>query len=101
MSCILYSKGGPAPENELDHVSAAFTPEESGLYDGPVTCKNCEYYNPKESECMVFCVLGIEDEVKPDACCNAFSPKDEDEKAEHAKKPSAVLSKIKMPNASK
>lgn len=100
-SCNLWCYGGPADESEIEHVKPTFTPEQSGLVKNQkVTCKNCEYFNPKESECMVFCILGLEDEVKPDACCNAWSPKEENEPKEHAK-PSNVLSKIKLPNTKK
>lgn len=75
-SCGLYSRGGPAPETEMEHVHKATTPEESGLTEGPVQCKNCHYYDKADKDCLLFRLVGIKEyKVNPDACCNAFSPK--------------------------
>ena len=86
MSCGLWSCCGPAPESEMEHVSKAFTPEESGLVDAEVTCKNCEFFEKEDNDCLLFKTLNIDHKVLPDACCNAWTGDDKESKKEEPKK---------------
>lgn len=73
MSCGLWVMGGPAEESEMEHVSVAVTPAESGLIKAQVRCINCEYFKKSENECLLFEILGIEDHtVEANGCCNAW-----------------------------
>ena len=84
MSCGLYSFGGPAPESEMEHVTKAVTPEQSGLVKAEVRCENCKWFDADESECRLFCMLNISpDKVNPKGCCNAW---ESEEKTEDTKK---------------
>ena len=75
-SCGLYSRGGPAPETEMEHVHKATTPEESGLTEGPVQCLSCEYFEESDKDCLLFRLLNLKDyKVEPHGCCNAHSLK--------------------------
>lgn len=83
MSCGLWVTGGPAKESEMEHVSAAVTPKESGLVNKQVRCINCEYFKKDENECLLFEILGIEDHtVDANGCCNAFHSDEGEEKKE-------------------
>ncbi len=76
-SCGLFVRG-KAPSDEIDHLEASVTVEESGFMEGPVQCQNCHYYYSEKdgADCLLFRMLGIKDyKVPPHACCNAFSPK--------------------------
>ncbi len=73
MSCGLWVTGGPAKESEMEHVTTAVTPKESGLIKANVRCINCEYYKTSDKECLLFEILGIEDHtVEANGCCNAW-----------------------------
>jgi hypothetical protein len=80
MSCGFFVPGGPAEESELEHVTKAFTPEESGLVDREVRCENCKFMESPKT-CGLYVKLNKLPEfslnvtVKPRACCNAQTPK--------------------------
>ena len=81
-SCGLFVKG-KAPEDEVDHIEASVTKEESGFTEGPVKCMNCEYFEKRDTDCLLLRILGVIDyKVKPNGCCNAFSLKGEMEDKE-------------------
>jgi len=83
MSCGLWVTGGPAVESEMEHVSVAVTPKESGLIEAEVRCVNCEYYKDSKKECLLFEILGIEDHtVEANGCCNAWHAEKEGKKEE-------------------
>jgi len=81
MSCGLYVPGGPAEESELEHVSKAVTPEESGLVDRQVRCENCTFL--KGDSCGLFqqlndkfpTMFSLKTGVDKHGCCNAQTPK--------------------------
>jgi broad specificity phosphatase PhoE len=85
MSCSLHAYGH-ADESELQHVSAAFTPQESGLVDRQVRCENCKFYCEEDSDCELFEFLNgevgvafaLNDKVDKHGCCTAQTPKPKD-----------------------
>jgi broad specificity phosphatase PhoE len=80
MSCGLYSYG-QADESEMDHVSSATTPTDSGLVDRKVRCENCMFFDEDESDCELFeslnqgQVFSLKETVDKHGCCNAQTPK--------------------------
>lgn len=76
MSCNVYCYGGPADESEMEHVSAAFTPEQSGLVNRPVRCENCRYLLG-DNVCNLFAMLNLDPKVDKHGCCNANQPREE------------------------
>jgi hypothetical protein len=78
MSCGFYTPGGPADESELEHVSKAVTPEESGLVDREVRCENCISFD--KGKCKLFEMLNqnpnwnCDPNVDKHGCCNAQRP---------------------------
>ena len=81
MSCGFFTPGGPADESEMEHVSKAVTPEESGLVDREVRCENCISYSA--GRCQLYMMLNrmnptnfdCDPKVKKLACCNGQRPK--------------------------
>lgn len=82
MSCGFFVPGGPADESEMEHVSTAVTPQESGLVDRQVRCENCVSFDG-HGICKLYQMLNRSDStnwslnvaVKPQGCCNSQRPK--------------------------
>lgn len=82
MSCSFYVEGKPMPD-EAGHEMAAVTPEESGLVDRKVRCENCKYGDSKRAMCTLYEQLNevlpetfdLDVKIKPEACCNAQTPR--------------------------
>lgn len=77
-SCGLYVHGKPMP-NEKGHEMASVTPEESGLIEAHVRCKNCRFFQAEKSWCGLYermsagGVFQLNAAVHPNGCCNAWS----------------------------
>ena len=97
MSCNEYAFG-KADDTELPHVSAAFTPEESGLVDREVRCENCEFFESEDNDCFLFKLLNIDHKVNKHGCCNAQEPKDHDKKEKPLKLSRNKVTLKKGPN---
>lgn len=60
-------------------------PTESGLVEGPVQCRHCEFFESREKRCGLYSRLNketeglfaLDEEVSPYGCCNAWTGKDE------------------------
>lgn len=82
ISCGVYSYGNQRPD-EIEHATAAFTPETSGMVRRQVRCENCQFFMEKQLRCGLYQLLNrtlpglfdLDENVMARACCNAQEPK--------------------------
>ncbi len=74
--------GSPNPQVVSDHaaelrkdIPGSVTPKESGFVDDRVQCHRCDFF--EEGTCYLYRSLGLDDQVKHNACCNAWTKRDE------------------------
>jgi hypothetical protein len=85
---VPWPEGEPVPRVIADHaaeldkgVAASITPEQSGLVGDRVQCHRCAQFEPKRSRCGLYAALNeaapqvfdLDEQVKPHACCNAWT----------------------------
>jgi hypothetical protein len=89
-SCVMYVQGRPDDRRDA-RPTGILKPETVGFYSGKVRCENCnahDFRDPARKHCDLFVQLNrmfpemwdLKTEIKPHACCNAWSSGERDPK---------------------